>query len=238
MKEKAGLILNQTIKPDEIIVWYSNEGYFLDKGIPDSDIPNIPGITFKKTKNIGSLRKLLPLLEDKRLGKNVKIIMMDDDITYPSNAIETLVRYSENYPDSAIGVMGKGIIPDKELGWTVKNTLAQKVSPMDFVMNGLCLVKPRFFTEDLFNWKKEFPLSYKLDDFWVSGNLMRNGVPRKIVPFKAYSDYIIRQEIDKQSIWWNYKEIKQNNGIDIQRQIVEHFKPYWEGDIDVFDKNN
>ena len=66
--------MKQTRKPDKIFLYLSEDSQLLDTGFKDKKITNLnllkfindtPLIDIRWVKNIGSYRKLLPILKDK-----------------------------------------------------------------------------------------------------------------------------------------------------------------------------
>lgn len=93
-------IMKQTRLPDKICLYLSEEPYILDDGFKDKKITNSKLLKYindnsiidiKWVKNIGSYRKLLPLLKDK-LDEDCIIITIDDDTIYDTHLIENLVN--------------------------------------------------------------------------------------------------------------------------------------------------
>lgn len=84
-------LLNQSIKPDEVILWLAEE-QFPNK---EADIPQTVinlqnnGLTIKWCKDLRSYKKLIPTLKD---YPDDIIITADDDIFYPSNWLDLLYQ--------------------------------------------------------------------------------------------------------------------------------------------------
>ena len=94
-------IMKQTRLPDKIFVYLSEDAYLLDSGFKDRKITNLnllktlslnSIINVKWVKNIGSYRKLLPLLKEK-WREDCFIITIDDDTIYDSHLIENLILF-------------------------------------------------------------------------------------------------------------------------------------------------
>lgn len=87
-------LLNQTLKPDKINLYVSDEKSVLNNGIKKNQIPsfinklvNEKKINLIYTKDIGPHTKLIPCLKE-HWNKNCIIITVDDDRIYPANFIE------------------------------------------------------------------------------------------------------------------------------------------------------
>lgn len=99
-------IITQSVKPDKIFLYLSEEPYLLDTGFKNKIITNENLINFLLNnnniveviwvKNIGSFRKLLPILK-KKWNEECIIITIDDDTIYKNNLIENLIKDYEKY---------------------------------------------------------------------------------------------------------------------------------------------
>ncbi len=91
-----GAIINQKFKADKIILHVSIEPYMLDQGIRFEQLPqktrewvNYGIVELYYCANIGSYRKILPLIE-RHSDKEYLIVTADDDVFYPSDWLEVL----------------------------------------------------------------------------------------------------------------------------------------------------
>lgn len=93
-------LLQQTVKPDEVILWLANEQF------PTHELPeNLTrlqefGLTIKWCEDIRSYKKLIPTLME---HPDDIIITTDDDYYYDKNLIKTLLEEHEKYPECIIG---------------------------------------------------------------------------------------------------------------------------------------
>lgn len=90
-------LLQQTMKPDAIVVFLSIEPYLMDKGFPEYRIPTWLDemVEVRWVKNNGPYRKLLPLLKE-MWDEDVCIITCDDDTVYSKDFVKNLVvKYKE-----------------------------------------------------------------------------------------------------------------------------------------------
>ena len=171
-------IMKQTRLPDKIFLYLSEESYLLDKGYKDKKITNSnllkfindnPIIDIKWVKNIGSFRKLLPLLKEK-WDEDCIIITLDDDTIYDPNLIENLVN---DYHKHKCVIGYRGFTPsfDKLENFDYhKQVKLQHLSLYNFFTGkGGILYKPQFFhkTHDLiFNDKIYLDTCPTSDDIW------------------------------------------------------------------------
>lgn len=171
-------IINQSKQPDKIFLYLSEEPYLLDDGFINCKITNSkllnfinenPIIEVKWVKNIGSYRKLLPLLKDK-WNENCIIITIDDDTVYYKYLIENLIK---NYYEQRCVIGCRGFTPlfnTFENFDYFKHDKLQKLSLYNFLTGkGSILYKPEFFhkTKNLiFNDKIYLNSCSHQDDVW------------------------------------------------------------------------
>jgi hypothetical protein len=180
-------LLDQSRRPDAICLNLPSHARRerREYTIPEflKQIPQVERIDCGEDRGPGT--KLLPTLEREK-DPNTRIIVMDDDQIYPRNLVETLVGASDEMPDAAVGSRGFAIPAgyDIERRNTLYGTHLARPEPVE-IMQGSAgfLVRPRFFTKDLFDYSDAPPESFFVDDVWVAGHMARNGVPRFIVPF-------------------------------------------------------
>ena len=171
-------IMKQTRLPDKIFLYLSEEAYILDTGFKDKKITNSKLLKYindnsiidiKWVKNIGSYRKLLPLLKDK-WDEDCIIITIDDDTVYDTHLIENLVNDYHKHK-CVIGYSGFTPSFDKLENFDyLKRVKLQHLSLYNFFTGkGGILYKPEFFhkTHDLiFNDKIYLDTCPTGDDIW------------------------------------------------------------------------
>ena len=181
-------IMKQTRLPDKIYLYLSEEPYILDTGFKDKKITNSKLLKYindnsiihiKWVKNIGSYRKLLPLLKDK-WDEDCIIITIDDDTIYDNNLIENLIN---DYHKHKCVIGYRGFTPsfDKLENFDyLKHLELQHLSLYNFFTGkGGILYKPQFFhkTHDLiFNDKIYLNTCPTGDDIWFYIVRMLNNV--------------------------------------------------------------
>jgi len=184
--------LNGDVVPDKIYFFISEEPFFLDEGIKPEEIPKIKDnrVEFVYVPNIGPIRKWMPILKMYWDEQDTKIITFDDDREPHVDTVSTLVAQSDRYPECAIGFAGPNLsiknpfsigARKTNLGWGRMN----KPVNVSFLSSGVgCLVKPRFFKEDVFEWEQyEERLGLrKTDEVYIAYHLAKNGHQRKVVP--------------------------------------------------------
>lgn len=126
----------------------------------------------------GPATKLLPALAHFKQGSK-KIIVIDDDSIYPKNFIQHLLKFSDLYPNSALTLIGSEIAHGKR----IKSVTTKALKPVDVLHGyGGYLVKPEFFTDELFNYPEDLPAAFFQDDVWISGWLKKNETRIYMIP--------------------------------------------------------
>ena len=171
-------VLRQTRKPDKIFLYLSEEPYILDVGFKNKEITHIglvellhssSIIEVRWVKNIGSFRKLLPLLKEK-WEEDCFIITIDDDTLYREDLIFNLLNDYNEYK-CVIGY--RGFTPHVE---NIQNFDYSKKGPVkrlnlhNFLTGkGGILYKPQFFHNTgnlIFNDELYLKICNKQDDIW------------------------------------------------------------------------
>ena len=170
-------LLNQTLKPDKIVLYLSVEPYLVDVGFKDNLITNSElrdtlkgNIDVIFVDNTGPYRKLLPLLKDK-WEQDCVIITVDDDTVYHPELVENLVNDYNRY-DCVINY--RGFTPDidkiEQLTYEKRNPTIIHKHIFNFPTGkGGILYHPKFFrsTGDLIFRQDMINLSCPTaDDVW------------------------------------------------------------------------
>ena len=166
-------LINQSIKPDKIILWLAYEEFpNLERDIPNH-VLNLKkfGLEIEFCHNIYSYKKLIYALEK---YPNDLIVTADDDIYYPYNWLEKLYKsYLEN-PNVIHCHRAHRIIFDNKNNILPYNQWLQEFKPknsnpsyLNFATGcGGILYNSKLLHNDIFNEELFFKLSPKNDDVW------------------------------------------------------------------------
>lgn len=107
LSEVLKSLLRQTIAPERVVLWVSDEPFLLDAGVRSDDLPesvralaedDANRLTIRNTENIGPHRKLLPLLAEVYHDPDPPLIITaDDDTLYPRRWLEALLSAYEEH---------------------------------------------------------------------------------------------------------------------------------------------
>ncbi|GHV11701.1 glycosyl transferase [Fibrobacterales bacterium] len=178
-------LLNQSRKPDKIIVWL-DETKWNANNIPSKlKVLEKGGVEFNFCKDIGSYTKLVPAL---RAFPNCVIITADDDLYYPKNWLKQLAGAYANDPKKiqihrAHEIVGKisstEIAPYSDWKHAVKKTL----HPERLFLTGVggVLYPPNSLGKEGTNEEVFLLLSPKGDDIWFWACAKANGTEFSLV---------------------------------------------------------
>ncbi len=185
-------LMQQTIKPNKIILWLGEDKFKLrEKDLP-KDLLKLRenGLLIKFVKDIGSYTKLIPTLQQ---YPGSLIITVDDDIFYPKTLVEDLYTEYSNNPDCIVAhrvhrvrICDKKIAPYSDWDFAVK-TVPSNPSYLNFltgvggVMYDSTLLYKDVLREDIF--MRYCP---KADDIWFYVMAVLQGTKIKMVPKGAY----------------------------------------------------
>lgn len=202
LKYAVRSLMDQTVVADEIALNLPHKTLKgLEYEIPDwlKEIPESVRI-HRFEPDMGPASKLLPTLRREWDHPETKIIVADDDYVYAPDHIERLLRESEAYPDCAITAFSKNFNgtrtrpPTGGQLWAFSRAQSHRVCDQVLGCFGF-LVKPRFFTEDVFDYTDAPPEAIWVDDIWFSGHLLLNDIEIRSPPFrfKSLAMPVIRQ---------------------------------------------
>ena len=179
-------LLQQTMKPDEVILWLAEE-QFPDKKLPKSltDLEQY-GLSIRWCNDIRSYKKLIPTL--KEYPQDI-IITFDDDYYYDKNTVKNLYEEYLNYPNCVIGTRAMRLVPDKKCHRfnLIRRSYIYDDTYLPSYLNttigfGGVLYPPCALSEDVLDEDKFMSVIPTNDDIWFWANAVKNGT--KIVAMK------------------------------------------------------
>jgi hypothetical protein len=182
-------LLDQTRSPDEIVLAIPDFSVRQEKRyvLPEY-LAKFPRLRIlRATKDWGPATKFIPAIQEELAAGRLETLIMivDDDRTYPRDALETYLSYSEELPNAALCFRG-GSINRKSTGCNLKISLGSQLrTPQPVTVMTGCgsyLIQPRFFDRTLWDYSDAPAAAFYVDDIWISGYLERQGVEKYIVP--------------------------------------------------------
>jgi len=192
-------IMQQTLKPNKIILWLSDE-------FKQNDIPltlqkqQNRGLEIRYCKDIGPYTKLIPALMD---FPSAAIITIDDDCLYYFDLIENLVNSYKKNPNliSCARMHQMKLINnntfEKYEKWLMKCEFFD-ISPLNFPTGvGGVLYPPHCFNEEIFNENIFMNICKYADDVWFKAMALLNNVSSKKIYThnKNGEDYFLNKNI-------------------------------------------
>ena len=174
-------LLQQTLKPNRIIVWLDNVNW------DNNNLPEILkklqslGVEFFFVPDIRSYKKLIPAL--KMFPDNV-IITVDDDCYYNERTIEWLLScYSVSDQKTIIGTWGfspsiSGFSYNKYSSWKIETDTNK--TDVSLIGRGGILYPPRVFDEEIQNESVFTKLAPTADDIWFWAMEKRAGLKTRL----------------------------------------------------------
>ena len=187
-------LFDQTCRPARIILALPPHSVRENKAyrIPDR-LRAVGGLTIiDAERDWGPATKVLAALRLYQNSPDQRLVFVDDDNVYPRRFLETIMRYAEEKPDSAIAMRGwqaPESLNVKDVEFVMGNAIR---SPLRVdVVNGCAgvLVRPRFFDDEVFAIAERSHAFYT-DDIWLSGHLARRGIPAFVVPMRGERVYM------------------------------------------------
>ncbi|HIE9167013.1 MULTISPECIES: glycosyltransferase [Klebsiella] len=178
-------LLNQSVSPDKIRVWISEESYLSDQGvkkIPDfllklnkfNDI-----VEFVYTKNTGPYRKIFPAL--KIAGENDVLVYADDDVVYHKEWLEKLFSTFNKYQRmnvvaARVRLKKKNIFNKYKSYVAYPICLTERTLSRDYIITGLggAILMKKHIASQYIYMEDYIEIAPKTDDLWISEIITRS----------------------------------------------------------------
>jgi hypothetical protein len=181
-------IFQQTQKANRVLLWLDKDEFTNDV-LPIKLKSLVPrGLEIKYCENIKSYKKLVPTLNE---CQNHIIITVDDDVIYPDDFIENLMRVHRQSPHMVHCYRARNIAVDSSRdlkhykNWKVIN---KNIKPsFSIIPNGVggVLYPPNCFHPDVTRQDLFMAMAPKGDDLWFKTMTVLNGVQSSVVPIEC-----------------------------------------------------
>lgn len=174
-------LLRQSVKPDRIILWISEEQFHSENDVPKNLLKlKQRGLEIKIRK--GNLRSHKKYFYTFIEYPNDICIIVDDDIFYRSNLIETLISLHNIYPDAVCFNHGRTILDEKGQIIAYNDGCPLKPRREPLLSNGFLpvgvggVLYPPYSTEmDVINESVFRKICFSADDIWLWAMTYKHG---------------------------------------------------------------
>ncbi|MDD3436076.1 MAG: hypothetical protein PHC64_02880 [Candidatus Gastranaerophilales bacterium] len=179
-------LLNQSLKPDEVILWLGVEEFPNKENDIPKNILNLKenGLTIKWCKDIKSYKKLIPALKE---YPNDLIVTADDDLYYSEHWLELLYNAYLQEPDYIHCHRAHRIIFDEKNKILPYNQWPHCIQSVEKSFLNFCttgggvLYPPNSLYKDVFNEELFLKLCPTTDDLWFWSMAVLNGTKINVV---------------------------------------------------------
>lgn len=230
-------LMNQTIKPEKIILWLGEDKFpNKEKDLPIEIQQFISkGLTVKWVKDLKSYTKLIYSLEE--FPKSI-IVTADDDIYYPTAWLELLYESYKTAPElihchraHKIKLNNDMLLPYSQWG----NCTNSSVSYLNFLTGvGGVLYPPKVLFIEIINEKLFRNLAPNADDIWFWAMALKNGTKIKVVENNIKSLIYVNPErelglnnelnLHTTNVFENKNDIQLQNVLNHYPEITEKLK--------------
>ena len=172
-------MLHQTCSPQKIILWLSSEQFINKKNIPDN-LQSLQSDIFEIRLVSGDIKSHKKYYYVSKEYPSKKIVLIDDDIYYPTNFLEKLDKYFEKYK-TITAFYGCLITRDKTGELTPYTSWTSLFDEMDnddffFGSGGGVIFVPNLLFKDLTNISLALKLCPSADDIWLNAMVRLSGL--------------------------------------------------------------
>lgn len=182
-------LVQQTRPPDEVVVSLPRLSIRQEKPyLVPSFLEQMPGVRLLHCEtDWGPATKFIPVIQEElAAGRGDTLIMVvDDDRTYPPDALETYLYFHRAIPDAVLCF--RGALMPHSLVWffpkMIRGNQIRTPEPVAVITGTASyLIQPRFFDSTLWDYTGAPASAFYTDDIWISGCLDRRGIKKYVVP--------------------------------------------------------
>lgn len=219
-------LLLQSQKPDQIILWLSDQQKPEEKYLKKWDRLVKRGLSIKyATGDVRSYKKLIYTAQE---FPKATIITVDDETMYPRHLVETLYNKHLEYPQSIVGTrctyMTK--VGENEIApyrsWQESSEI--KPSYNNFVTGvGGVLYPAQSLHKDLYNIEAFTKLAPNADDIWFKAMGLRNNI--KTVPAHIKESQLVFSKRSQEDALWHTNVTKDENSEQL-KNVFDKYNLY------------
>jgi len=218
-------LLNQSVKVNGIVLWLA-ESQFPNQVIPEPLVELVEhGLTIRFCDDLRSHKKYYYIMKE---NPNAIVITVDDDVIYPENTVEKLLKKHRQYPDSVISNTARWIKFNEDgtiqpyIRWKKhlpKNSQVESYLSVPIGVGGV-LYPPGCLHADVFCIDKIKELAWLADDLWLKAMALKKGT--KSVNTRKYSKTLTSINIENNESLTSKNVGESNNDVCISKLISEY----------------
>jgi Glycosyl transferase family 2 len=221
-------LLEQTRLPDEIVLAVPEFSIRQkNRYVVPAYLKQIPSLRILHCeKDWGPATKFIPVVQEELATDRGQTLVwvVDDDRTYPRDALEILLHYHQEMPDAALCFRG-ALMPRTFVWFIPKLFRASQIREPKrvAVITGTAgyLIQPRFFDSALWDYSSAPSSAFYMDDIWISGCLDRRGVEKYVVPASS-----MMRSVRAQSGTMNLYDVPRGS-IRSNTEVIRFFRETW-----------
>lgn len=172
-------LLRQSVKPDAVILWLAKEQFDGLNSLPESLLRlQAKGLTIRFCDDLRSHKKYYYALQE---CQHDLVVLADDDMFYPRDTIQKLLRLHKQNPKDICCMTGQVIeleestLPSQWRNPLLRETHWQHTDKIQVFTGSGTLIPPQALPEEAFNRENIRKLCLHADDLWITFMAHRNG---------------------------------------------------------------
>lgn len=234
-------IMNQTYKPDMIIIWLSKKQFpQMEKELPKKlgELEK-QGLTIKWTEDdLKSYKKLIPAL--KAYPEDI-IVTADDDLYYPADWLENLITSYKLHPEDIHCHLITRLIK-KEGNFYVgqrDNNMIDTASFYNKILGGSgTLYPPHSLDSEVFNIKKFQSIAPTSDDIWFWAMALKNNTKIRWIKNHMKKLYYIEHSQEETDCLWKINDCGEKLFSVHLNDVVKKYNLYDQIGSDEYEKED
>lgn len=219
-------ILNQTVKPQKVILWLASEQFPQGEAELPQNLLKFKqyGLTIRFCENLYSHKKYFYAMKE---NPESTVITVDDDIFYPEYLIERLLEVSRANPGAICCTWAHELQYDEQgnvkpySAWKKCVYGSEKPSLQLMAVGcGGILYPPHMLNEEVFNIEAIQQLCPRTDDIWLKFMAVKQRTPAVRIP---YPQKIFFSQIRTQSKGLHYENVGQNKNDIAIHNVLSHY---------------
>lgn len=178
-------LIDQSCPADRILLAWPTQARRSGRLYPEK--PALPSaVELIPCVDEGPATKLLAAL---RAEPDATIVIVDDDVIYPKDFLQTLLQSHRAAPRTALGLRGWRLTPDadpRRLYHTYCSAIKEPTSVDILLGTWGYLLPPGALDGAVYEFDGWPPEVRWVDDVWISGHLARRGIPRCVIPLQGF----------------------------------------------------